>query len=60
MLAYVLVRRGGYSVKEMAEYFGRDATTIRSLVSRYEQKMQTSPSLAEASTGWLSLFSCRR
>lgn len=56
----MLVRRGGYSVKEMAEYFGRDATTIRSLVSRYEQKMQTSPSLAEASTGWLSLFSYRR
>jgi transposase len=45
MLAYVLVRRGGYSVKEVAKYFGRDATTISSLVSRYEQTMQNQPEL---------------
>jgi REP element-mobilizing transposase RayT len=45
MLAYVLVRRGEYSVKEVAEYFGRDATTISSLVSRYEQKMHEQPEL---------------
>ena len=35
-----IVRRGGYGVKEVAEYFGRDPTTISSLLSRYEQKMQ--------------------
>ena len=35
-----LVRRGGFSVKEVAEYFKRDATTISSSLSRYEQKMQ--------------------
>ena len=39
-MAYVLVRRGGYGVKEVAEYFGREPTTISSLLSRYEQKMQ--------------------
>ena len=46
MVAYVLVRRGGFSVKEVAEYFGRDSTTISSLVSRYEQKMQNQPELS--------------
>jgi chromosomal replication initiation ATPase DnaA len=45
MLAYVLVRRREYSVKEVAEYFGRDATTISSLVSRYEQKVQEQPEI---------------
>ena len=40
LMAYVLVRRGGYGVKEVAEYFGRDPTTISTLLSRYEQKMQ--------------------
>jgi DNA-directed RNA polymerase specialized sigma24 family protein len=45
MLAYVLVRRGEYSAKEVAEYLGRDAATIGSLVSRYEPKMQNEPEL---------------
>ena len=40
LMAYALVRRGGYGVKKVAEYFGRDPTTISSLLSRYEQKMQ--------------------
>jgi putative transposase len=40
MMAYVLVRRGGYGVKEVSEYFGRDSTTISSLLSRYEQKIE--------------------
>jgi REP element-mobilizing transposase RayT len=39
-IGYVLVRRGGYGVKEVAEYFGRDLTTMSSLISRYEQKCQ--------------------
>ena len=43
VIAYVLVRRGGYSVKEVAQYFGRDATTISSLVSRYEHKLPDRP-----------------
>jgi transposase len=40
VIGYVLVRRGGYGVKEVAEYFGRDLTTMSSLISRYEQKCQ--------------------
>ena len=36
MIAYVLVRRGGYAVKEVAGYFARDATTISSTLSRYQ------------------------
>ena len=43
--AYVLVRRGGYPVKEVARYFGRDATTISSLLSRYEHWMQDQPEI---------------
>jgi chromosomal replication initiation ATPase DnaA len=31
---------GAGMVKEVAKYFGRDPTTISSLLSRYEQKMQ--------------------
>lgn len=46
MLAYVLVRRGGYSVKEVAQYFGRDPTTISSLLSRYEQQIPEQSDLA--------------
>ena len=39
LVAYVLARRGGFKVNEVVEYFGRDATTISSLVSRYERKL---------------------
>ena len=39
LIAYVVVRRGGFTVKEVAAYFGRDSTTISSLVSRYESKL---------------------
>jgi REP element-mobilizing transposase RayT len=46
MLAYVLVRRGGYSVKEVARYFGRDPTTISSLLSRYERQIPEQSELA--------------
>jgi hypothetical protein len=43
MVAYVLVRCGGFRVKDVAAYFGRDTTTINSLVSPYERKMQERP-----------------
>jgi hypothetical protein len=39
-MAYVLVRWGGYGVKEVAECFRGDPTTISSLLSRYEQNIQ--------------------
>ncbi len=45
MVAYVLVRRAGYKVEEVAQYLGRDATTISSLLSRYEKRMQMEPRL---------------
>ena len=47
MIGYVLVRRGGYPVKEVAEYFGRDSSTMSSLLSRYEQRLQEEPDLAQ-------------
>ena len=43
MIAYVLVRRAGYTVKEVAGYFGRDATTISSILSRYENRLEKQP-----------------
>lgn len=45
MFTYVLVRRGGYTVKEVAAYFRRDATTISSTLSRYEGRMEKQPEL---------------
>jgi hypothetical protein len=39
-MAYVPVRWGGYGVREVAEYFRGDPTTIRSLLSRCEQNIQ--------------------
>jgi hypothetical protein len=47
LVAYVLVRYGGYKVREVAEYFGRDATTISSLLSRYSEKMQRDPEIGK-------------
>jgi len=48
MIGYMLVRRGGYGVKEVAQYFGRDSTTMSSLISRYERKLQDDPKLGRA------------
>ena len=43
MIAYILVRRAGYKVKEVAGYFGRDATTISSILSRYDGRVEKEP-----------------
>jgi putative transposase len=43
MIAYVLVRRAGYPVKDVAGYFGRDATTISSMLSRYDTRLENEP-----------------
>ncbi|MGH7794378.1 MAG: REP-associated tyrosine transposase [Candidatus Binatia bacterium] len=43
--AYVLVRRCGFKVNDVAMYFGRDSTTLSSLLSRYENKLQQQPAL---------------
>ena len=45
LIAYLLVRRGGYSVKDVAGYFGRDATTISSALSRYDSAINEQPEL---------------
>lgn len=45
MIAYVLVRRAGYTVKEVAAYFGRDATTISSVLSRYDARVEKQPDM---------------
>ena len=45
LMAYVLVRRAGYTVNEVAKYIGRDATTISSTLSRYEAKMIKQPAM---------------
>jgi hypothetical protein len=45
MVAYVLVRRGGYAVKAVAQYFARNATTISSTSSRYDGKVEKQPEL---------------
>ena len=42
-IAYVLVRRQGYGLKDVAEYFGRDAATVASLLARLEAKMLGEP-----------------
>lgn len=43
MLGCILVRRGGIQLKGAPQYLRRDTTTISSLVSRYERKMQEQP-----------------
>lgn len=41
LLAYVLVRRMGFSVSEVATYMGRDPTTLSVLISRLTDRMQS-------------------
>lgn len=47
LMAYVLVRHGGFRVGEIAAYFGRDRTTISSLISRYSEKARRDPAVME-------------
>jgi chromosomal replication initiation ATPase DnaA len=49
MIAYALVRQGGYSVKDVAGYFGRDATTISVALSRYDGVINEQPELRRRS-----------
>jgi hypothetical protein len=39
LVAYVLVRRFGYKLKDGAKCLGRDLATVSSLVSRYSDRM---------------------
>lgn len=45
LLAYVLVRRIGYRVGEVATQLGRDVTTVSVLVSRFADRLQREPAL---------------
>jgi chromosomal replication initiation ATPase DnaA len=39
VVAYVLIRRLGYKLKDVAKCLGRDLATVSSLVSRYSERM---------------------
>lgn len=39
MIAYVLVRRQGYGLGEVAKYFARDAATVGTLIARLGERM---------------------
>jgi len=45
LVAYVLVRRMGYGVAEVAAQLGRDVTTVSVLLSRLPVRLQRDPSL---------------
>ena len=40
LIAYVLVRRVGYGLGEVAAYLGRDMATVGTLVARFYKRMQ--------------------
>lgn len=39
LVGYVLIRRLGYKLSEVAKCLGRDTATVSSLVSRYSERM---------------------
>jgi hypothetical protein len=47
MIAYVLVRRQGYGLRDVARYFHRDIATIGTLLGRFAERMQTNPELRQ-------------
>lgn len=47
MVVYVLTRRMGFSVKEVAAHLGRDQTSMSVLLSRFSQRMESERGLKE-------------
>jgi chromosomal replication initiation ATPase DnaA len=47
LAAYVLVRRKGYGVGEVAAYLGRDVTTLSALLSRFAGSLRREPELGK-------------
>jgi putative transposase len=43
VVAYMLVRRGGFSVSEVARLLGRDVATLSSLLTRFSERLRTDP-----------------
>jgi putative transposase len=41
MIAYILVRRLGYALNDVAAYFGRDVATVATLLARMGERMQS-------------------
>ena len=39
MIAYVLVRRQGYALGEVARYFARDSATVGTLIGRLAERL---------------------
>jgi putative transposase len=39
LIGYILIRRLGYKLKDVAKCLGRDMTTVSSLISRYSERM---------------------
>ena len=42
-IAYIMVRRFGYRLKDVAAYFGREEATTATLLARLSERMQTDP-----------------
>ena len=49
LVGYVLIRRLGYKLKDVAKCLGRDIATVSSLVSRYSDRMAKRRRFEEAS-----------
>jgi len=45
MVGYVLIRRLGYKLKDVARCLGRDVATVSSLVSRFADRMSENETL---------------
>ena len=45
LVGYVLIRRLGYKLKDVAKCLGRDAATVSSLVSRFAVRMSENETL---------------
>lgn len=48
LAAFVLVRRLGYRLGEVADYLGRDAASVSSLISRISERIESEASLARS------------
>jgi hypothetical protein len=45
MIGYLLVRRQGYGLREVANYFGRDPATVGALMGRLADRIEGEPKL---------------
>ena len=45
LVGYILIRRLGYKLKDVAKYLGRDVATVSSLVSRFAVRISENETL---------------